>query len=187
MNRNAVAFLLLFLGVSACSMPGEEMVRERPIEETGNAYQLNTGDKLRVTVFGQADLSGDFTVDAGGNVSLPMIQPVPARGRTAAELQTALAAELGRTLLRNPNVSIQIMEFRPFFILGEVQRAGQYPYVNGMTVQSAVAIAGGFTYRANDDIVRITRKQGESLLEMDVKISTLVQPGDTILVKERYF
>jgi len=186
MIRLAVLFLSLSVGLSACA-GFEEPPREVLMEQGADIYQLDTGDKLRVTVFGQTDLSGDFAVDAAGNVSLPMIQPVHARGQTAAELQKALAAELGKTLLRNPNVSIQIMEFRPFFILGEVQRAGQYPYINGMTVQSAVAVAGGFSYRANDSRVRITRKQGDSLVEMDADTSALIRPGDTILVKERYF
>lgn len=186
MTRLAVLFLSLCLGLTACA-GFDEPPQEVLLEQNSDVYDLDTGDKLRVTVFGQADLSGDFTVDVGGNISLPMIQPVRARGLTTIELQKALADELGKTLLRNPNVSIQIAEFRPFFILGEVQRAGQYPYVNGMTVQSAVAVAGGFSYRANDSRVRITRKEGGSLIEIEGGISTLIRPGDTILVKERYF
>jgi len=186
MIRLAVLVLSLSFMLSACA-GFDEPPREVLLEQGADIYELDTGDKLRITVFGQTDLSGDFAVDAGGNVSLPMIQPVRARGQTVAGLQKALVAELGKTLLRNPNVSIEIVEFRPFFILGEVQRAGQYPYINGMTVQSAVAVAGGFSYRANSNRVRITRKQGESLIEMDANTSTLIRPGDTILVKERYF
>jgi protein involved in polysaccharide export with SLBB domain len=168
MTRSAFAILLLCLSLVACS--GAGVVRERPLPQTSDVYQLDTGDKLRVTVFGQTDLSGLFAVDATGAVSLPMIQPVQARGRTAEDLQAALAAELGKTLLRNPNVSIQIAEFRPFFILGEVQRAGQYPYVSGMTIQSAVAIAGGFGYRANDSTVRVTRRRDGKLIELNSEV-----------------
>lgn len=173
------------LALSACA--GGNSVTERPINEAVEPYLLDSGDKLRVTVFGQSDLSGDFSVDGGGNIAIPLIPPVRARGLTTDRLQAAIEESLGKTLLRNPNVSVQIMEFRPFFILGEVQRAGQYPFVNGMTVQSAVAIAGGFSYRANQDTVHITRKRGDRLMEMDVDTGAPVRPGDTILVKERYF
>ncbi|HMM13536.1 MAG TPA: polysaccharide biosynthesis/export family protein [Parvibaculum sp.] len=177
--------LAVSLALSACA--GGNSVTERPINEAVEPYLLDSGDKLRVTVFGQSDLSGDFSVDGGGNIAIPLIPPVRARGLTTDGLQAAIEESLGKTLLRNPNVSVQIMEFRPFFILGEVQRAGQYPFVNGMTVQSAVAIAGGFSYRANQDTVHITRKRGDRLMEMDVDTGAPVRPGDTILVKERYF
>ena len=180
-----VVLCLGLTGLAGCA--GPSAVVERPIDEASEPYLLDSGDKLRVTVFGQADLSGDFAVDGGGNIAIPLIPPVAARGLTTNELQTAIAASLGKTLLRNPNVSVQVTEFRPFFILGEVQKAGQYPYVNGMTVQSAVAIAGGFSYRAYQDTVHITRKRGDKLVEMDVDTGAPVRPGDTILVEERYF
>lgn len=185
MARHAIFMLLFCLGLAACA--GRGTLAERPAGEAGEPYLLDTGDKLRVTVFGQADLSGDFAVDGGGNVVLPLIAPVMARGRTTGEFQSAVAAELGRTLLRNPNVSVQMVEFRPFYILGEVQKAGQYPYVSGMTVQSAVAIAGGYSYRADQGAVRVTRKRGDRIIEMRIDANASVQPGDTILVEERYF
>ncbi len=159
----------------------------RHTADANEPYLLDSGDKLRVTVFGQTDLSGEFAVDGGGNIAIPLIPPVAARGLTTNELQTSIADALGKTLLRNPNVSVQVTEFRPFFILGEVQKAGQYPFVNGMTVQSAVAIAGGFSYRADQDTVHITRKRGNKLVEMDIDTAAPVRPGDTILVGERYF
>lgn len=188
MARRGAHLLMLWIGLAAlagCAGPG--VVAERSVSEADEPYLLDSGDKLRVTVFGQTDLSGDFSVDGGGNIAIPLIPPVQARGLTTSELQAAIAASLGKTLLRNPNVSVQVMEFRPFFILGEVQKAGQYPYVSGMTVQSAVAIAGGFSYRANQDVVHITRKRGDRLVEMNVETSAPVRPGDTILVGERYF
>jgi polysaccharide export outer membrane protein len=186
-RRGVYAWLLGLAIASALTGCASAPVTERPVEEANEPYLLDSGDKLRVTVFGQTDLSGEFSVDGGGNIAIPLIPPVSARGLTTAELQTAIADSLGKTLLRNPNVSVQVIEFRPFFILGEVQKAGQYPYVNGMTVQSAVAIAGGFSYRANEDTVHITRKRGSKLVEMDVSSDAPVRPGDTILVKERYF
>jgi len=175
----------LCMGLSACTSYG--VVGQRPVTSEYDAYRLDTGDQLRVTVFGQVDHSGDFTVDGTGVVSMPMLPPIVARGLTTDEFQDVVAVELGRRLLRNPNVSVQVMEFRPFFILGEVQRAGQYPYVSGMTVQSAVAIAGGYSYRANEDRVRITRNLGDRIVELSVDSKAIVMPGDTVLVRERYF
>lgn len=187
MFRPAILALLILSGalLSGCASKG--VVAERPVTAPAESYRLDSGDKLAITVFGQPDLSGSFTVNSAGAVAMPLIEPVQARGLTVPELGQAITVELGRTLLRNPNVSVQISEFRPFFILGEVMRAGQYPYVSGMTVQSAVAIAGGFSYRANEDIVRITRHQGDKIIELNVDPTEPVMPGDTILVKERYF
>lgn len=188
MARRGVHLLVLWFGFAVLGgCAGQSVVAERPINEANEPYLLDSGDKLRVTVFGQTDLSGDFSIDGGGNIAIPLIPPVAARGLTTNELQAAIAESLGKTLLRNPNVSVQVMEFRPFFILGEVQKAGQYPYVNGMTVQSAVAIAGGFSYRADQSTVHITRRRGDKLVEMDVDTGAPVRPGDTILVEERYF
>jgi polysaccharide export outer membrane protein len=190
MARHAIALLVLCLGVAGSGIAGcasTGTISERQLGETEEPYTLDSGDKLRVTVFGQPDLSGEFTVDGSGGIAIPLIPPVAARGLTTSELQSSIGAALGRTLLRNPNVSVQVTEFRPFFILGEVMKAGQYPFVNGMTVQSAVAIAGGFSYRAEQDTVHITRKLGDKLVEMNVDAGAPVRPGDTILVKERYF
>lgn len=150
-------------------------------------YTLGSGDKLRVTVFGQPDLSGEFAVDGSGMVSMPLLPPVRASGLSTEQLQREIEAELGKTLLRDPSVSVQVAEFRPFFILGEIAKAGQYPYVNGMTVETAVAIAGGYTYRADQDVARITRQRGDKVVEMNVEPTAVVKPGDTILVMERYF
>jgi polysaccharide export outer membrane protein len=190
MARHAIALLVLCLGLAGSGLAGcasRAPVSERPLADVDAPYTLDSGDKLRVTVFGQPDLSGEFAVDGSGSIAIPLIPPVSARGLTTSELQASIADSLGRTLLRNPNVSVQVTEFRPFFILGEVMKAGQYPFVNAMTVQSAVAIAGGFSYRAQQDTVHVTRKVGDKLVEMDVDASAPVQPGDTILVQERYF
>ncbi|MFN3933489.1 polysaccharide biosynthesis/export family protein [Parvibaculum sp.] len=183
--RSVLVLIAAAVFLSACAARG--VIAERPALTEGNAYLLDTGDKLRITVFGQADLSGEYTVDGTGAISMPLLPPISARGLTAEEFEAALEAELGEKLLRNPNVSIQVTQFRPFFILGEVKNAGQYPYVSGMTVQSAAAIAGGFTYRANVDRVTITRNRGDHIVELGVDSNEAVLPGDTILVRERYF
>lgn len=185
MKLRCVFILLASLVAVSCAPRG--IIAERPVPTGGEVYYLDTGDQLRVTVFGQSDLSGDYTVDSTGAISVPLLPPIYARGLTADEFESAVEAELGARLLRNPNVSIQVTQFRPFYILGEIQNAGKYPYVSGMTVQSAAAIAGGFTYRANVDRVTITRTKGDRIVEIGVDSTAVVMPGDTILVKERYF
>ena len=117
--------------------------------ELVSAYHLDAGDRVRVIVFGQTDLSNTYVVDQAGNLSMPLIGTVPARGRSTAEIETEIARRLRKGYVRNPDVSVEIDRYRPFFVMGEVTAAGQYPYVPGMTVQQAVAIAGGFTPRAN--------------------------------------
>ena len=190
MTRHSFAAFMLVFGIASSGLSGcapFDPPHDAMIGQTTEPYTLDSGDRLRVNVFGQPDLSGDFSVDGSGNIAIPLIPPVAAGGLTTTELQASIAEALSRTLLRNPNVSVQVTEFRPFFILGEVMKAGQYPFVNGMTVQSAVAIAGGFSYRANQNNVHVTRKQGDRLVELDLPASAPVRPGDTILVKERYF
>jgi len=176
---------IVLSGLSGCASSASRQAYAKP--QASEPYTLDSGDKLRVTVFGQPDLSGEFAVDGSGMIAIPLIPPVKAGGLTTTELQASIAEALSRTLLRDPNVSVEVTEFRPFYILGEVTKAGQYPFVNGMTVQSAVAIAGGFTYRASQDEVHITRRVDGRLVELDLPTNAPVRPGDTILVGERYF
>jgi len=176
---------IVLSGLSGCASSASRQAYAKP--QASEPYTLDSGDKLRVTVFGQPDLSGEFAVDGSGMIAIPLIPPVKAGGLTTTELQASIAEALSRTLLRDPNVSVEVTEFRPFYILGEVMKAGQYPFVNGMTVQSAVAIAGGFTYRASQDEVHITRRVDGRLVELDLPTNAPVRPGDTILVGERYF
>ena len=151
------------------------------------AYQLDAGDKLRVVVYGQEGLTNIYAIDAGGSITMPLIGAVPARGRTPA----GLAAEIGRRLrngyIRDPSVAVEIDSYRPFFILGEVAAPGQYPYVPNMSVESAVAIAGGFTPRARRDRVTMTHTDGSGSSRVVVPLGTALGPGDTILVGERWF
>ncbi len=150
-------------------------------------YRLDSGDQLRVTVFGQPDLSGEYAVDSSGLVALPLIQPVPARGLTTPEFSQRLESVLAQRLLRNPAVSTEIVLFRPFFILGEVNQPGQYSYVGGMSVRTAVAIAGGFTERASTSNVIITRQVNGTPTEGYASIGTQILPGDTVVIRERFF
>ena len=150
-------------------------------------YTLDSGDKLRIVVFGQDTLSNTYTVDAQGAVSLPLVGAVGARGLTTSQLASAIAGRLRSGYVRDPSVAVEIDTYRPFFVLGEVTFPGQYPYVPNMTVENAIAIAGGFTPRAAKDKVTITRKvQGEPSRYV-LPLRYPLRPGDTIEVSERWF
>jgi polysaccharide export outer membrane protein len=151
-----------------------------------NDYTLATGDRIRVTVYGHDDLSGEFQVEGNGDVVLPLIQNVPAVERTTRELEQAIAERLEPRYLRNPRVSVEVLALRPFYILGEVGSPGSYEYVAGITVLKAAALAGGFTYRANTKKVRITREGSTEPIER-APLQSEVQPGDVIEVPERFF
>jgi polysaccharide export outer membrane protein len=148
-------------------------------------YTLDSGDKLRIVVFGQDTLSNNYTVDAQGAVSLPLVGAVEARGLTTAQLGSAIAARLRSGYVRDPSVAVEIETYRPFFVLGEVTFPGQYPYVPNMTVENAIAIAGGFTPRASKDKVTITRKVQGAPSRFVLPLRYPLRPGDTIEVSER--
>ena len=150
-------------------------------------YHLDSGDKLRITVFEQASLTNTYTVDQAGYIAFPLIGNVAARGLTTQELARALARGLSGGYLRNPDVSVEVDTYRPFFIMGEVRNPGQYTYVDGLTAQTAVAIAGGYTPRAAQSSARMTRVIDGRQIIGDVDMSYPVQPGDTIQVRERFF
>ena len=151
------------------------------------AYHLDAGDKLRVVVYGQEGLTNTYAIDAGGSITMPLIGSVPARGRTTAGLAAAISAKLRAGFIRDPSVAVEIEAYRPFFILGEVAAPGQYPYVPNMTVESAVAIAGGFSPRARRDSVTITHTDASGTARFVVPPGSPVRPGDTVLVSERWF
>ncbi len=156
-------------------------------EATIQPYRLDSGDRLRVTVFEQTGLTGTYSVDQAGYISFPLVGAIAARGRTAQELEGIVAGELRKGFLRDPDVSIEIDQYRSFFILGEVGQPGQYAYVPGMTVQNAIAIAGGFTSRANQKTTDITRKINGKIMTGKVSISSPILAGDTIYIHERLF
>jgi polysaccharide export outer membrane protein len=151
------------------------------------AYQLDAGDKLRVVVYGQEGLTNTYAIDAAGSITLPLIGAVPARGRTPSGLATEIGARLRNGYIRDPSVAVEIDSYRPFFILGEVAAPGQYPYVPNMSVESAVAIAGGFTPRARRDRVTLTHTDGAGPSRITVPLGTPLGPGDTVQVGERWF
>jgi polysaccharide export outer membrane protein len=151
------------------------------------AYTLDSGDKLRVVVFGQDGITNSYTVDAGGNIMLPLVGSVPARGVTTQQLSQMIAERLKQGYVREPHVSVEVETYRPFFILGEVTTPGQYPYVANMTAETAVAIAGGFGARADKRKVELTRNAPGQQIRGSVPMNYPLRPGDTIVVKERWF
>jgi polysaccharide export outer membrane protein len=153
----------------------------------GDAYHLGPGDKLRIVIYGQEGLTNTYAIDAAGAITLPLIGSVPARGRTPAGLAAEISGRLRNGFIREPSVAVEIEAYRPFFILGEVQAPGQYPYVPNMTVESAVAIAGGFSPRAKRDAVTLTHTDASGSGRFVVPLGTPIGPGDTVFVSERWF
>jgi polysaccharide export outer membrane protein len=177
--------------------PGDAAATASPEKQVGfvvedrtprqRAYTLDTGDRLRVFVYGQPNLSRLYTVDQSGNISVPLIGNVRSRGLTTAALEGSIRNRLAQGLVRDPQVTVDVQQNRPFFILGEVRTPGQYPYVTGMTVEMAVAIAGGFGERANEKKARLTRRTSGYNEVIDVPTDTELEPGDTVYVYERFF
>ena len=157
------------------------------VVRNGASYHLDAVDKLRVVVYGQECLTNSYAIDAGGSITMPLIGSVPARGRTTAGLAGEIAARLRNGYIREPSVAVEIEAYRPFFILGEVLAPGQYPYVPNMTVESAVAIAGGFSPRAKRDMVTVTHTENGGAMRAVVPLGTPLAPGDTVFVGERWF
>ncbi len=155
----------------------------RPLEE----YRLGVADKVRVTVFGEAALTGEFLVGGNGKISLPLIGDTRAGGLTIGEFQQEVATALRDGFITNPRVSAEVLNYRPFYILGEVNNPGEYPYTNSLTVLNAVATAGGFTYRSDNRRVFIKRADGPAEEAFPLTTATRVAPGDTIRIRERLF
>jgi polysaccharide biosynthesis/export protein len=154
--------------------------------DVNGPYVLDSGDKLRILVFGQEALSNSYAVDAAGNIAMPLIGAVEARGISTEALSQAIAVRLRRGYVREPHVAIEIETYRPFFVLGEITTPGQFAFVPGMTVENAVAIAGGFTpraYRYQFELHRLIRGQ---VMRATVALDYPVRPGDTIVVSERW-
>ncbi|ESQ81439.1 hypothetical protein AEAC466_21475 [Asticcacaulis sp. AC466] len=161
---------------------------QAPATATGvYEYRLGSGDKIRMLVFGEEKLGGEFMIAGDGKVSLPLIGDMHAAGLTAAEFQANIVAAYKQGYLNDPKVNIEVLSFRPFYILGEVNRPGEYPYSNGITVVNAVALAQGFTYRANQKKVYIRHANEVREQQVPLTSSLQVAPGDTVRISERYF
>jgi polysaccharide export outer membrane protein len=168
-------------GLTAAPARAQEPIRVIP------PYHLGADDKIRVITFGEDALSGEFLIGGSGKVSMPLVGEVQAAGKTIPEFQKEVEAALKEGYIKDPKVSVEVLTYRPFYILGEVQKPGEYPYSNGLTVLNAVATANGFTYRANSKRVFIKRSDTNSEEEYPLTSLTPVAPGDTIRIAERFF
>ena len=173
----------LALAQTAAAAPAPGAVIDASVAD----YKLGSGDKIRVTVYGEPSLSGEFFVSGSGMTSLPLIGDVKAVGLTVREFQDAVQKSLSDGYLREPRVSAEVLNFRPFYILGEVTKPGTYPYTSGLTVLNAVATAGGYTYRADKNKVYIKHDGQTTETKEPLDPSTTVGPGDTIRIGERFF
>jgi len=173
-------------GSQSLQLTADGRVRPRPGRDA--EYRLGANDRLRITVFGQPTLTGEYTLDGNGTLAFPLIGAVRANGMTTNELQRAIATKLEPDYLVNPSISAEVLSRRPFYVIGEVQKPGNYPYVTDMTALNAVAIAGGFTYRAKTTQFYLKRlDQDGKMVRVVARPDTLVRPGDTLEVRERYF
>ena len=180
----AAGLALVFGALAAPALAADDPVASRVIPE----YHLGANDKIRVITFGEESLTGEFFIGGSGKVSLPLIGEVQAAGLSVSAFQKAVEAALkGGDILRDPHVSVEVLTYRPFYILGEVTKPGEYPYSNGLTVLNAVATANGFTYRANTKRVFIKRADSGEEQEFPLTSMVPVAPGDTIRIAERFF
>ncbi|GAN14331.1 polysaccharide export protein [Sphingomonas paucimobilis] len=190
-RNSATRLMTLFLATALPAVaPGQEVATttngasaQLPIYN----YVLSGGDRVRVVVFGDPALGGEFTIAGSGMIAMPLIGEVDVRGLTSTQLQDRIVARLADGYIKDPRVAVEVLSTRPFYILGEVNKPGQYPFANGLTVLGAVAQAGGYTYRAKTKQVFIKHAGQDAEVAEPVTATTLVAPGDTIRIKERWF
>jgi len=179
---------LFLLALGGANVSTAAMAQSKPAPETASrTYTLAPTDRVRLKVYGETDITGEYEVDSSGYVSIPLAGRIRAGGLTTAQLERSITAALAKGIVRDPRVNIEIALYRPYYILGEVKKSGEYPYRIGMTVLDAVASAGGFTYRANENKVFLRRAGGstEEVYPLDAPIRLF--PGDNIRIPERYF
>jgi polysaccharide export outer membrane protein len=188
MNPRLILIILFFVLLPIC-WGGQQAMAEadsKSQEILENTYTLGTGDRIKITVFGEEDLSGEFQIDGSGNISFPLIGEVHAQGLSLRKLEELLIKQLRNGYLVDPKVSLEVLNYRPFYILGEVKNPGKYEYISGITLQNAVAVAGGYTYRAKRNRAEITRTNPDRVIK-DADHSTVILPGDIITIHERFF
>jgi polysaccharide export outer membrane protein len=185
MKTKTLLVMCALLGGAGCASNVSKLP-DLPVDAIG-PYKLGAGDSLKITVFGDEELSGIYNVADNGGVVMPLVGNVPATGLTLPELQRRLTEQLNARAVKSPDVTVQIAAYRPFFILGEVKTPGSYPYVPDMTVLTAVAIAGGFTFRASEEEVSVTRKNAGTSREARARRDARLMPGDVVYVFERHF
>lgn len=185
-----VVLSLLVMAISALSMPSDAAAQsqvaqaQRAITEN---YQLASGDILKINVFGHEDISGDYEVDGTGQITFPLLGLVRAEGMTIEQLRVEIQEALNRDYLVDPRVSVEVLNYRPIYVLGQVNSPGSYAYSVGMTVRQAVALAGGYTRRADNDDMKLIRMENGVQQELEVQEEDTILPGDTLEVLRRFF
>ncbi len=189
MNRTCTQRLLMMLLLLGCAMLffSSAWAQDEVAGVTDLSYRLGAGDKLQIDVFNQDDLTGEYTLDGNGRFTMHLIGKVDAGGLTPTELEALLVSKLKPDYLVNPRISVRVQNFRPFYIIGEVKSPNSYAYVDGMTYLTAVAIAGGYTYRAKKDHVFVVRGADPDKTEIKLDVNDKVRPGDIIRIAERMF
>mgnify|MGYP001160559447 FL=1 len=178
-----VLLALPLLPLSACATTGPAAYL---VEQTG-PYTLDSGDTVRVTVYGDANLTNTYKVDDSGAIAFPLVGPVNVRHQTTSTAAARIAAALANGYMRNPDVAVEVAEYRPFFIQGAVTNSGQFPYSYGMSVRAAIALAGGFADTADRSRAVLYRRQGNEMARGIVELDYPIAPGDTIIIEERWF
>lgn len=182
-----IAFVLITGSSSASLAQSQRAAYASPAMSPSGPYILGPNDRIRLKVYGEPDITGEYEVDSNGLVSIPLAGHVKAAGLTTRQLEKGIASALAKGIVRDPRVNVEVALYRPFYILGEVKKSGEYPYRVGLTVMDAVATAGGYTYRANEDKVYL-RRAGSNVEEVyPLNSPVLVFPGDNVRVPERYF
>lgn len=182
-----VSFALSLVALFMAQVATAQLPAAAPAATDANAYRLGPGDKLRITVFNEETLSGEYEVDGSGVLAMKLLGIIPAGGKTVPEVTRSIEDKLKEGYLLNPSVAIEVLNYRPFYVLGEVKEPGKYAYVTGMTVLNAVALAGGFTYRAKQRRVLVIRATDPDKKEEVAEQNTVIWPGDIIRVPERFF
>jgi protein involved in polysaccharide export with SLBB domain len=182
-------FLLLVLVIAGINagLSVQTSAQTSASASSAEGYILGPNDRIRLKVYGEADITGEYEINNDGRVSIPLAGHIKAAGTTTRQLEKAIASALAKGIVRDPRVNVEVAQYRPYYILGEVKKSGEYPYRNGLTVMDAVASAGGFTYRANENKVHLRRAGAgrEEILPLDAPVP--VFPGDNIRSPERYF
>lgn len=184
-----VAFATLGGGLrfAASAQPQAQQQIDAPAGPTAGTYILGPNDRVRVKVYGEPDITGEYEVDSTGQISVPLAGHIHADGLTTKQLEQSIASALAKGIVRDPRVNVEVALYRPYYILGEVKKSGEYPYRLGLTVLDAVASAGGFTYRANENKVYLRRANSGAEQEYSLDAPVPVFPGDNIRIPERYF
>jgi protein involved in polysaccharide export with SLBB domain len=190
-RRAASVLALTFLAALGACSDGTSMgsgLEEHKIARSDlTSYRLGAGDKVRLNVFGEAELSGTFEISATGQISLPLVGDIPAAGLDVNGLRDAAAQRLSKGYLKQPKITVEVVGYRPIYVHGEVKSAGEFPFKNGLRLRDAIALAGGYTYRANHGFVVLARDGTQKEARVRLPTDILVMPGDNIRVPERYF